>query len=236
MANKKNDLIGVIGGMGAMASELFYKMVTEMTVAEKDQDHLNLLIYSDASMPDRTEAILSGNTQAVYDQLLRDAKLLENSGCDAICITCNTAHYFADKMKDQLSIPILLLIAGTVDQLSGRCKKAAILATDGTIKTGLYQKRLEAAGIEPFVPSAEMQQIVMHEIYDCIKAGKPYDAPAWLELEACVKEAGCDNAIMGCTELSVIKWDNKLNDFYTDPMEIMARRAIEFSGRKVKEQ
>ena len=95
--------IGIIGGMGPMASQLFYKMVTEHTAAEKDQDHINLILLSDASMPDRTGAILSHQYDGPYNQMLEDARFLENAGCKAIAITCNTAHFFADMIADKVS-------------------------------------------------------------------------------------------------------------------------------------
>ena len=85
-----SKLIGIIGGMGPMASQLFYKMVTDMTEASCDQDHLNMIIYSDASMQDRTSAILNGDYAKIHNQLLADAKILEKSGCEAIGVTCNT--------------------------------------------------------------------------------------------------------------------------------------------------
>ena len=81
-----------------MASQLFYKMVTEMTEAEKDQDHLNMVILSDSSMPDRTKAILSGDEEEVRRKLREDLQILARCGCEAACITCNTAHYFADQV------------------------------------------------------------------------------------------------------------------------------------------
>ena len=84
------NAIGIIGGMGPMASQLFYKMVTEHTVAEKDQDHINLVILSDASMPDRTGAILAGEYDGPYNQMLEDAQILEKLGCKGIAITWNS--------------------------------------------------------------------------------------------------------------------------------------------------
>ena len=99
------NAIGIIGGMGPMASQLFYKMVTEHTVAEKDQDHINLVILSDASMPDRTGAILAGEYDGPYNQMLEDAQILEKLGCKGIAITCNTAHFFADMIADKIGIP-----------------------------------------------------------------------------------------------------------------------------------
>ena len=83
------DAIGVIGGMGPLASQLFYKMITEHTAAECDQDHVPLLILSDVTMPDRTGAILDGKYDAPYNRLMEDAKFLEEYGCTAVVVTCN---------------------------------------------------------------------------------------------------------------------------------------------------
>ncbi len=228
--------IGVLGGMGPMASQLFYKMVTERAVAECDQDHVSMILCSDTSMPDRTEAILSGQLMEVHDKMLSDAKMLEDCGCQALAITCNTAHYFADMIADELSVPIIHMIKETVGKLSEMDpgSKVAVLATDGTIKTGIYQKRMEEAGLKPYVPEPELQQIVMHQIYDCVKAGRPFDAEKWNVLDKTVRAAGCTHAIMGCTELSVIKADEGLDDFYLDPMEVLAEKVIQFSGGEVK--
>lgn len=231
-----NRRIGIIGGMGPMASQLFYKMVTDRTEASCDQEHVNLLLYSDASMPDRTAAILKGDYEEVRSQLLADAKLLEQGGCEAIGITCNTAHFFADQIKDELSIPIIHMIQETALQVAEKAKgkPVALLATDGTIKTKLYQNRLEQEGVIPFTLPEEMQKIVMYEIYDRIKNGKSCDREKWNELDRFIKEAGCQHAILACTELSVIKEELNLDDFYVDPLEILAVKIIEFSGKKLK--
>lgn len=231
-----NKKIGVIGGMGPMASQLFYKMITEKTEAEKDQDHVNLVLVSDASMPDRTSAILAGDYDEVSEKLLKDAKILEMCGCEAIGITCNTAHFFADLIKDELEIPIIHMIEETVQHISRKSPgaKVAVLATDGTIKTQIYQKRLERAGLKPYIVPAEIQEIVMYQIYDCIKSGKPYDKSRWGLLEKHLYAEYCDCAIMACTELSVIKADDGLGDFYIDPMEVLSEKMIQFSGRQLK--
>ena len=229
--------IGIIGGMGPMASQLFYKLVTDHTAADCDQDHLNMVILSDTAMPDRTAAILSGKIQPVRQQLLQDAQLLEQCGCSAIGITCNTAHYFANLIQGELHIPILHMINETVNAIAKAApgSKVALLATDGTIKTGIYQEPMEAAGLHPYILPPEMQKNVMYQIYDRIKSGKPRDDEKWRQLDAHLKAAGCDCAVLGCTELSVIKADNCLDSFYIDPLEVLARKVITFAGKEVKE-
>ena len=225
--------IGIIGGMGPMASQLFYKMVTEHTAAERDQDHIDLILLSDASMPDRTAAILSGQYEGPYEQLLSDARLLERCGCTAIAITCNTAHFFADMIADKIGIPILHMIRETAAALARRCPggTVGVLATDGTIQTGLYQKALEARGLAPWTPPAEIQKEVMHQIYDRVKKGLPWDGESWARIEAACRGAGCAAVVLACTELSVIKADQGLADWYVDPMEVLARKVIETAGK-----
>ena len=225
--------IGIIGGMGPMASQLFYKMVTEHTAAERDQDHINLILLSDASMPDRTAAILSGRYDGPEEQLLADARLLEQCGCTAIAITCNTAHFFADRIADKIGIPILHMIRETAATVASRCPggTVGILATDGTIQTGLYQKALEARGLTPWTPPAEIQKEVMHQIYDRVKKGLPCDRESWARIEAACRAAGCAEVVLACTELSVIKADEGLEDWYVDPMETLARKVIETAGK-----
>ncbi|MCC2258018.1 amino acid racemase [Intestinimonas aquisgranensis] len=225
--------IGIIGGMGPMASQLFYKMVTEHTAAERDQDHIDLILLSDASMPDRTAAILSGQYEGPYEQLLSDARLLEQCGCTAIAITCNTAHFFADMIADKIGIPILHMIRETAAALAGRCPGGVVgvMATDGTVQTGLYQKALTERGLTPWTPPAEIQKEVMHQIYDRVKKGLPCDQESWTRIEAAYRRAGCAAVVLACTELSVIKADEGLGDWYVDPMETLARKVIETAGK-----
>ncbi len=226
--------IGIIGGMGPMASELFYKMVTDHTKAEKDQDHINMIILSDTSIPDRTEAILNNDYEDVRNQMLEDALFLQNSGCKAIAVTCNTAHFFIDMIQHELQIPVLHMIHLTVAHLEKICAKGeriGIMATDGTIQTRLYQSVLEEKGFECYTPEDAIQKEVMHQIYDRIKCGKNYDEQSWKRISASYRDAGCSRVVMACTELSVLKTEAQLSDWYIDPMVEMAHAAIDVSGR-----
>ncbi len=230
------NAIGIIGGMGPMASQLFYKMVTEHTAAKKDQDHINMILLSDASMPDRTSAILSGDYEELYRQLLEDARFLEAGGCTAIGITCNTSHFFVDRLAGDLNIPVIHMVREAAREIAGmNAGVVGIMATDGTVQTGLYQKELRAQGLTPFVPAPEIQKEVMYQIYGRIKNGQPYDKESWERIEAEYRAAGCGRVLLACTELSVIKADEQLSDWYMDPMEILVRRVIAFAGKEYRE-
>lgn len=230
-------MLGIIGGMGPMASALFYDMISSKTDASCDQENLDLILLSHAGMPDRTGAILSKDEvqiEAVRSKLLTDAMFLQNSGCTAIAVTCNTAHYFVNMIEDELDIPFIHLIRETAEAVASDfgAKKVAVLATDGTIETKLYQDELSKRGVIAFTPKAEVQALVMHEIYDCIKSGKPADEEIWQKIEEYVKAEGCEAAVLACTELSVVRKELSLGSFYFDPMDIMAERCLDFYEKR----
>lgn len=230
-------MLGIIGGMGPMASAVFYDMISSKTDASCDQENLNLILLSHAGMPDRTRAILSkdeAQIEEVRSKLLADAMFLQNAGCTAIAVTCNTAHYFVNMIEDELDIPFIHLIRETAEAVASKfgAKKVAILATDGTIETRLYQDELSKRGVIAFTPKAEVQALVMHEIYECIKSGKPADEEIWKKIEEYVKAEGCEAAVLACTELSVVRKELSLGSFYFDPMDIMAESCLDFYEKR----
>jgi len=235
MKEENEKLLGVIGGMGPLATQLFYKMIIENTEAHCDQDHLNMIVFSHASMPDRTDAILRNDTAHLYEKLLADAKSLEDLGVDFIAIPCNTSHYFVEKMQDEISIPIINMITETVKTIEIN-KKVGILATDGTIKTGLYQNACMQRGLVPLVPTLDSQKLVMKIIYEGIKDGGEIDFEDFKIIEDELKMQGCDCVIMACTELSCFKDRYQLGDYYIDAMNVLSKRALLYCGKELKQK
>jgi aspartate racemase len=233
---EKNVKIGVIGGMGPAASALFYRMTVEHTKAVRDQDHLDMILMSHASMPDRTEALLGGRREELLALLLADARMLERCGAGAIAIPCNTSHALADEIQADIGIPLLNMPAeaarACAEALAERPARVAVLATDGTIRAGVYQRELEKYDIEPWLPSEAMQRLVMKLIYDGVKGGGGVELADLLTIEDAISRAGCAAAIMACTELSVIKERFGLPAFYIDAMLALARRVILFAGKE----
>ena len=115
----QEGILGVLGGMGPQATNTFYQRIIDRTQAESDQEHLRVLIWSDAKIPDRTAGILGtpDQAEAVYQHLLADAKLLERAGCTVLAIPCNTSHYFADRLQGELHIPLIHMIRETVSAI-----------------------------------------------------------------------------------------------------------------------
>lgn len=223
--------LGVLGGMGPQATQVFYQFVLDRTDAARDQDHLPAVILSDTGIPDRTAAILSGDTEGLYRRLLADAKLLEGCGCTVLAIPCNTSHYFADRLQGEIGVPIIHMLRETAAALAAQGKKRpGILATDGTIRTGLYQKECASVGMEAVAPDPETQKLVMSIIYDEIKQGEKGSRDKFAHIDRAVRGMGCDCAILACTELSVFSTYHPLPPFYVDAMMVMAERAVERCG------
>jgi len=227
--------LGILGGMGPQATQDFYQRILDRTDASCDQEHLPTLIWSDTSMPDRTAAILGGDAEGCYRRLLDGARLLERGGCTALAIPCNTSHYFADRLQGDIAIPLIHMPRETVAALAADGKKrAGILATDGTVRTGIYQQALEAAGLTPVTLPAQLQRVVMSIIYDEIKKGETGSREKFGEIDAYLRQAGCDCAILGCTELSVYRSLHSLPPYYIDAMEILAEQAILRCGKALR--
>jgi len=133
-------IIGILGGMGPEATiDLFYKII-KFTPAEKDQEHLRIIIDNNPKIPDRTNAIL-GTGKDPLPELITTAKNLEKAGADFIIMPCNTAHYFISKIQKNISIPILNMIqetANDVKRVFPDFKKVCLFASKGTYKTKLY--------------------------------------------------------------------------------------------------
>ncbi len=232
----ENLTVGVLGGLGPMASVYFYEMVVNMTDAKKDQEHVDMIIASRATTPDRTAFIMGDCEDNPASALVDDAKKLQKYGVDFVVMTCNTAHYFYDKIVQEIDIPLINIIEETIKHAKKtNHKKLAILATDGNIKTNLYQDMCKKYDIDFLVLDETRQSQIMQIIYGDIKSGKPADMEKFNKIINYVKENDCDGVILGCTELSILKNDNNLDgNFYIDSLEVLARETIIKSKRKLK--
>ena len=238
MGNDNKKVLGVLGGMGPLATQLFYRMVIEKTDANCDQEHLDMIILSHATMPDRTKEILEGRTEELFQLLLKDAQMLESNGAGVIAIPCNTSHVLVDRLQENIRIPIINMVEETVKHIADTSHandlRVGILATDGTINMDLYQKALERAGITPVIPSKESQKLVMKLIYDGIKNGGEIDFSDFLTIQKEIFEQGCQAAILACTELSCFKEMYHLPPYYIDAMGMLTEKSILACGGEIK--
>ena len=212
-------VLGILGGLGPMATVYFYEMLTRHTQAARDQDHIDVIINSRATTPDRTSYILGQSAENPFDIMAADAARLVTFGADVIAIPCNTAHYFYDRLNETIPIPILNMVEETVlAAKAGGSARVGILATTGTVRTRTYQRMCEKHGLPCAVPDDAAQ-------------ARPANMDAFERAAASLRAQGCDRAILGCTELSLIKRDEGLGAFYLDSMEVLARNAILAFGK-----
>ncbi len=224
--------LGVIGGLGPMATAYFLQLLTQMSEAETDQEHMEILIHSKPQIPDRTRFILGQSREDPLPQMIEIGVDLKSQGAEAIAIPCVTAHYFQKALEAEIGIPILNAI-----QETGLCLKEAgvrrvgIMATDGTIESGLFQQALAEDGISAVLPDRIGQQTVMDIIYKEVKAGQPVDFPAFGQVAQELFGAGAQAVLLACTELSLVKRDFRLEGRFLDVMEVLARKAVLTCGR-----
>ena len=235
MSEKK--LLGVLGGMGPIATAYFMELVIRMTDALRDQEHLDMLVYSVPSVPDRTGFILGASRESPLPEMIRVGRALANQGAERIAIPCVTAHYFYRELEESIPVPIINGLAQTVEHLKQRgVEQAGIMATDGTITAGLFRDAMLARGIRPIVPSPERQKDVMRLIYDDIKANRPPRMEVFGRVREELLAMGAQTIVLGCTELSLIKRDYPVGAGFLDTMEVLARRAVLECGGKLKEE
>lgn len=229
---RKKKKLGILGGMGSEATVLFYKKIIDNTSVNNDREHLDIMIYNHASIPDRTECILCGKQDELWTIIEEDIRGMRQMGCEYFAIPCNTCHYFADRLQEATGHKFINMIEETARYAAERGrKKVGVMATDGTVRGGMYKKAMEERGIEVVYPSEARQKDVMSLIYDQIKRGEKGDRHQFRTVVQELRQAGCDSVILACTELSVLNVNYSLNpDFYIDALNVAARVCIEKCG------
>lgn len=150
-------VIGILGGMGPLATADLFRRIVERTPARRDQDHPRIIIYNNPKIPDRTAFIL-GNGPDPRPELIASAKKLESWGADFIIMPCNTAHFFAETIQRAINIPLVSMIEETAKKIESMgLRKVGLLATDGTIKGMVYHRALLKRGIHIAVPNKKDQ-------------------------------------------------------------------------------
>ena len=227
----EKKVIGILGGMGPLATADLFEKIVLHTAAASDQEHPRVCIDSNTNIPDRTAALLRGGADPT-EEMVKSAQRLVSIGAQVIAMPCNTAHNFYDAVAASVDVPVLHMIALTRDALqkeSVTC--AALLATDGTIETGIYQRTFEGSGIDLLTPEGDDQHAVMDMIYKGVKAGvSDYDVAAVRAAIGRLLARGAQTLILGCTELPLAVKLYALDYPCTDPTLALARGTIEAAG------
>lgn len=208
-----------------MAGVLLQQKIIEMTPAEKDQDHLRVICYTNPQIPDRTRSLREDGGEAYVAGIAESIKVLERAGAELVIIPCNTSHARFETIASNAAIPVLNMIDATFNKArSFGVERIGLLATDGAVALGVFEND---ATVSVVLPEEHEQREVMDIIYG-IKAGKYNDAETFEKIRALagrLRARGAQKVVLGCTELSLYSsWfpDGEI----IDPLAELAREAV----------
>lgn len=229
---KSDKVIGILGGMGPMATVDLISKIIEQTQVITEQDHLRMLIYNNPKIPSRIDAFKPGNPSPL-PELVRTAVTLEKAGADYIMIPCHSAHYWLNEIQQSISIPIYSIIDCTVEniQLRKNVKNILLIATETTLRSGLYQQALNKLPLQLILPDPNEQERIQHIIH-MIKTNSFSLNNGIIDLRDMLNEyknKGVHTVIAGCTEIPLIinRLDHEFE--FIDPSLILARKAVQLS-------
>jgi aspartate racemase len=233
--------VGVVGGVGPAATVDFMQKLVRSTPATRDQEHIKLLVEQNPQIPDRTENLLGGGPDPTVS-LYATCKKLEAGDVDIIAIPCNTAHAFVERIQPYLNVSIVNMLTVSVEYLRTafpKLREVGLLATTGTIMSGVYRKALEAHGLKQIVPSDGLQARVMNAIYGERGAKAGFMSGECIDdVTAAVdelSERGVEVIVLGCTELPLLLPDGEMHSGsgrvvnLVDPTDILAERCVAYA-------
>tara|TARA_B100000614_G_scaffold42126_1_gene35007 strand:- start:300 stop:1046 length:747 start_codon:yes stop_codon:yes gene_type:complete len=243
-------MIGILGGMGTQAGLDFCNKLAILNRGKIDQEYPLFVLYNKSNIPGRPESIglqtknLSNKAsnkksklkyKKVLDSLLKGCKLLEKNNCKFIVIPCNTAHYWYDDLQKKIKIPIINMPGEVFKFTQKNCKKnskVGLLATEGTLKTGVYNKFFDK-NYQLIIPSQKLQNNSVNKAIKFVKMGNVKAAAKAIKpaINSLIKFK-CSKIILGCTELPIAifafkSFNNvKSSKIFLDPNLILAQSAM----------
>jgi aspartate racemase len=229
-------LVGILGGMGPLATIDFMRKMVEATPALTDQDHVPVLVSSIPQVPDRTLAF-RGEGESPLDAMVASAQRLVAAGAGLLVVPCNTAHLWFDEIRDTVGLPMLHIVDAAIDEAitsggpAGHVGRIGLLATDATLASGLYVNRTQASGaVHWLLPTAgEMLDLVMPGVA-AVKAGQLRHGAMLLSSAAsALQRRGAGAIVLGCTEIPVVLRPEDAPVPLIDATAVLARRAVAWS-------
>lgn len=225
--------VGILGGMGPEATNKMAQLIFSITPAACDQDHVPLIVWNNAALPHRLNAIW-GDSESPVPLMIQMAQQLEMCGATHIVMPCNTAHYFIPQIQPHVRIPFINFMEQTTKYIQSNymCTKVGVLGTNVTTQFGLYRDALVSTGLEVIDPSLEDQQAMTDAIY-LVKSGQHIAGKAIMDRVADTLVAnGAECIIMGCTEIPLVMKSEEHSVPLVDPSYCVALEVL----RVVKEE
>lgn len=213
----------ILGGMGTLATESYLRVLNKHTKTKSDQDYLDYVLVNHATIPDRTAFILGKSKDNPVIPIKKDIQTFTNLKPDFFVLTCNTAHYFYDELAKDTSVPILHMPRLAVEAVLNKYDlterkhplKVGVLATEGTIKSKVYENELLTHDhVSVAIPKNDLQEKVTNLIYRDIKEANYYNESLYFDiLDEMFNQEKCEAVILGCTELSLMAEFTSFNEF-----------------------
>ena len=219
----RKPLLGVVGGMGTQVTACFYEKLHTLQNVKAEQEYLDIILYSKPTIPDRTAYITGKSSESPLESLLYVIKTLEAAGASCIAVPCITSHFFYNELTGAVNIPVLNILDETAVYTAG-CgfKNVTLLATNGTLKGGVFHSAFKKHGISVSDPPDEIQSLLMEVIYD-IKRGATVSRDTLDSIIKKSRKTDTDAVVLGCTELCTIKGDR---NGMIDTLDILAAAAL----------
>ncbi|MCH7637248.1 MAG: amino acid racemase [Proteobacteria bacterium] len=223
--SKQSKIVGVLGGMGPDATVDFMAKVIALTPAEKDQDHIHMIVDQNPKVPNRQDAILADGEDP-GPVMAEMAQRLETAGADFLVVPCNSAFGFAGAVAGAVSIPLVSIVDVTVEACDG-ISTVGLLATDGCLQSHVYQDAFSAAGITAELPDKDELADLM-ALLNSIKAGYRGESIArdMGALAAALVARGAQAIIAGCTEIPLVLDDHALDVPLISSTDVLAARTV----------
>lgn len=224
--------VGIMGGMGPYATLALFKYILGNTPADKDWDHLRIIIDNNPKIPSRTRSFLFDEEDPV-PAMVQSAAILKNAGADFIVLPCNSAHYFLPRVLMETAVPFLNMIDETSKLVLSRKPSAVgILAGEVTVRAELYEQRLAPHGVA-VKQVTEVEQTIVREVIEDVKkniiSARTYDK--FQCLIGKLENRGVDAIILGCTELSIAMGEINANCEVVDSLEVLAKAVVNKAKR-----
>jgi aspartate racemase len=222
--------IGVVGGMGPMAGVFFQQLIIEATPATRDQDHFQVVCFTNPHVPERMRSLADDGGRRYADAVRASARLLARTGVTHLVIPCNTAHARLAEIQRGVDVPFVNMIDVGVRELvslHGAGARVGLLATTGTISARVYQDALPEAGLEWLLPGEADQRRVSEAILAVKVNDAARGAGDLLDVTRGLVERGADVVLVGCTELSMcLDALRPAGVPLVDPLRVVARHLV----------
>ncbi|MGF1875115.1 amino acid racemase [Photobacterium frigidiphilum] len=223
--------LGILGGMGPLATVEFMQKIISRTPAHNDQQHIPMLVSNNPQIPDRTAYLIS-NGEDPYPALKEGMEQLQQAGAECIVMPCNTAHYWYTRLTNSCNVHTISIIDSVVDEAKHRrYRTVGLLATTATMMAGMYQTKLAQQQINAIETTDSEQQAIMNGIY-AVKAGNVEHGKQLMQpvLEAMLNR-GAEAVIFGCTEIPVALAEQTISQpqHCLDSLDILAEQCVHWA-------